>query len=70
MEELEKTLGENQVQDSTKVDQVDINIDEMFGMPGAESVMLPSDEEKPKTMFSKENVDTSFIDKPSSKKEE
>ena len=69
MDELEKTLGENQVQDSTKVDQVDINIDEMFGMPGAESVMLPSDEEKPKTMFSKENVDTSFIDKAASKEE-
>jgi hypothetical protein len=26
----------------------------MFGMPGAENVMLPADEEKPKSMFSKE----------------
>ena len=69
MDELEKTLGEDQVQDSTTVGQVDVNIDEIFGMPGAESVMLPADEEKPKSMFSKENVDTSFLDKPASKEE-
>jgi hypothetical protein len=41
----------------------------MFGMPGAESIMLPAEEEKPKSMFSKENVDTSFLDKPASKEE-
>jgi hypothetical protein len=69
MDELEKALEKDQVQDSTKVEQVDINIDEMFGMPGAESIMLPAEEEKPKTMFSKENVDTSFLDKPASKEE-
>ena len=43
MDELDKVLGEDQVQDSTKVEQVDVNIDEMFGMPGAENVMLPED---------------------------
>lgn len=69
MDELDKVLGENQVQDSTKVEQIDVNIDEMFGMPGAESVMLPADEEKPKSMFSKEKVDTTFLDKPASKEE-
>jgi hypothetical protein len=69
MDELDKVLGEDQVQDSTKVEQIDINIDEMFGMPGAESVMLPADEEKPKSMFSKENVDTTFLDKSTSKEE-
>ena len=69
MSELEKRPEKDQVQDSTKVEQIDINIDEMFGMPGAESVMLPADEEKPKSMFSKENVDTSFLDKPASKEE-
>ena len=69
MEELEKGLEKDQVQDSTKVEQVDINIDEMFGMPGAENVMLPADEEKPKSMFSKETVDTTFLDKPASKEE-
>jgi hypothetical protein len=69
MDELEKILGEDQVQDSTKVEQIDVNIDEMFGMPGAENVMLPADEEKPKSMFSKEKVDTTFLDKPASKEE-
>jgi len=69
MDELNKALGEDQVQDSTKVEQVDVNIDEMFGMPGAENVMLPADEEKPKSMFSKETVDTTFLDKPASKEE-
>ena len=69
MDELEKGLEKDQVQDSTKVEQIDVNIDEMFGMPGAENVMLPADEEKPKSMFSKENVDTTFLDKPASKEE-
>jgi hypothetical protein len=69
MDELEKGLEKDQVQDSTKVEQIDVNIDEMFGMPGAESVMLPADEEKPKSMFSKESVDTTFLDKPASKEE-
>jgi hypothetical protein len=67
MEELEK--GPEKVQESTTVDQVDVNIDDLFGMPGAENVMLPAEEEKPKSMFSKESVDTSFIDKPTSKEE-
>ena len=69
MDELEKGLEKDQVQDSTKVEQIDVNIDEMFGMPGAENVMLPADEEKPKSMFSKEKVDTTFLDKPASKEE-
>ena len=56
---------DNQVEDSTAVGQVDVNIDEIFGMPGAENVMLPAEEEKPKSMFSKESVDTSFFDKKS-----
>jgi len=68
-------IEETQIQDSTTVGQADVNIDELFGIPGAESVMLPSDgkeEEKPKTMFSKESVDTTFLDKSSfsEKKEE
>ena len=67
-----KETDENQVQDSTTVEQVDVNIDELFGTPGAESVMLPADgkpEEKPKSMFSKENTDITFLDKPVSKEE-
>jgi hypothetical protein len=58
-----KNLNED-VQESTAVGQVDINIDELFGNPGAESIMLPEngEPEKPKGMFSKENIDTSFLD--------
>ena len=40
MDDTTKT-GETQTLDSTTVGQVDVNIDEIFGMPGAESVMLP-----------------------------
>lgn len=59
-----ETMPEETVNESTTVDQVEINIDEIFGMPGAESVMLPEEEEK-KTVFYKEPaVDTTFIDKP------
>jgi hypothetical protein len=62
---------EEQVKDSTTVEQVDVNIDEIFGMPGAENVMLPqAEEEKPKSLFSKENVDTTFLDNKSPQKEE
>ena len=61
---------EGQVLDSTKVDQVEVNIDEIFGMPGAENVMLPQDEDKPKSMFYKETVDTTFFDNPTATVEE
>jgi len=57
--------GETQTLDSTTVGQIDVNIDELFGMPGAESIMLPNgakEEEKPKSMFSSENIDTTFLD--------
>ena len=64
--ETTNTKPEDQVQDSTTVEQVDVNIDEIFGMPGAENVMLPTDDDKPKSVFSGEKkVDTSFFDKPS-----
>jgi hypothetical protein len=65
MENPNEVTGETQVLDTTTVGQADINIDEIFGMPGAESIMLPEDgktEEKPKSVFSKENIDTSFLD--------
>jgi len=64
MDELEKNLDENQVQDSTTVGQADVNIDELFGMPGAESVMLPENQEpeKSKSVFSKDTVDMTFFD--------
>ena len=58
-----KNMPEEAVQDSTTVEQVDVNIDEIFGMPGAESVMLPEDE-KPTVFDTPKPVDTTFIDKP------
>ena len=61
-----------QVQDSTTVDQIDVNIDELFGTPGAENIMLPADgtaDDKPKSVFSKENIDTTFLDTPATPKE-
>lgn len=60
MNEPAQNLNED-ILDTTTVGQVDVNIDELFGNPGAANIMLPEDE-KPKTMFSKENVDTTFLD--------
>lgn len=69
--ETTNTNPENQVQDSTTVEQVDVNIDEIFGMPGADSVMLPENQDdKPKSMFHKETVDTTFFDNPTATPEE
>jgi len=74
MQETNKNPDDAQVLDTTTVGQAEVNIDELFGLPGAESIMLPADgeTEKPKTMFSKESVDTTFLDKSSfsEKKEE
>ena len=75
MNETNQNPDDAQVLDTTTVGQADVNIDELFGLPGAESVMLPEngkEEEKQKTMFSKESVDTTFLDKSSfsEKKEE
>lgn len=68
------TKPEDQVLDSTTVEQKEVDIDALFGAPGADSVMLPADgseEEKPKSLFSKgEDIDTSFIDKPTATPEE
>ena len=61
----EELNEETQMQDSTTVETVDVNLEEMFGQPGAESVMLPADEvepeqeEKKSNLFSKpEKIDT------------
>ena len=68
----EETKDLTGVVDSTAVEQVDVNIDELFGNPGAENIMLPEnkDEEKPKSLFSKENIDTTFLDNPTATPEE
>lgn len=54
----------DQIQDTTTVSEVDLNLDEILGTPGAENVMLPSTEEAKPNMFSSKPVDTSFLDKP------
>jgi hypothetical protein len=69
MNETNKEQEDVQIVDTTTVGQADVNIDELFGIPGADSIMLPADEEKPKTMFTKEIVDTTFLDKPISKED-
>jgi len=69
--ETTNKMNEDQIQDSTTVGQVDVNIDEIFGMPGAENVMLPEDQNsKPKSMFHKETVDNTFFDNPNATSEE
>jgi len=50
----------------TKVEKVEVNLDEIFnGAPGADSITLPEEETKKPNVFSrKKDVDMSFIDKP------
>jgi hypothetical protein len=59
----------DQIQDTTTVSEVDLNLDEILGTPGAENVMLPSTEETKPNLFSSKPVDTSFLDKPDSDQE-
>lgn len=54
----------DQIQETTTVSEVDLNLDEILGTPGAENIMLPSTEEAKPNMFSSKPVDTSFLDKP------
>jgi hypothetical protein len=71
MSEEKNTVEEPQ--ESTTVEQVEVNIDEIFGQPGADSVMLPEEEkeEEKNTVFSREKeLDTTFIDKPVETSEE
>ena len=61
-------MSDKEIQDSTTVEQVDVNIDELFSLSGADNVMLPEQEEEEETkessMFKNDNiVDTSFLDK-------
>jgi len=49
----------------TKVEKVEVNLDEIFnGAPGAESITLPEEESKKPNVFSRKKVDMSFIDTP------
>lgn len=55
----------------TTVSQVDINIDDIFGgAPGADSIVLPADEEKKPTVFSVPKTDLTFLDKEEEEEED
>jgi len=54
--------------ETTSIEQVEMNLDEILGTPGAENVMLPEEEKKP-NVFSSAKLDLSFIDKPDDEKE-
>ena len=54
-------------EENTVVEQVDLDLDNILGMPGAENVMLP--EEKKPSVFSAGKTDLSFIEKSEDKTE-
>ena len=59
-------MANNTNEEVTQVSQADVNLDELFALPGAENIMVPGaedDDEKKPNMFSSTNVDTSFLDK-------
>jgi len=52
-----------QVEESTNVTQVNVDLDELFGMPGADSVTLPAEEAvKSANVLSNKETDMSFLD--------
>ena len=57
-------MSETKPTEQTTVQQVDINIDDIFGgAPGADSIMLPTEEEKKPSIFSSPKTDLTFLDK-------
>jgi hypothetical protein len=48
-------------QETTSIEQVEMNLDEILGTPGAENVMLPGTEKKP-SMFTQPSTDLSFLE--------
>jgi hypothetical protein len=64
-------MEENKTTETTTVQEVEVREDtlnELLGMPGAESVMVPTAETKKPSLFSKEAVDVSFLDKDEKEK--
>ena len=47
--------------ETTSIEQVEMNLDELLGTPGAENVMLPEVDKKP-SIFTQVKTDLSFID--------
>ena len=57
-------MSETKPTEQTTVQQVDINIDDIFGgAPGADSIVLPAEEEKKPSFFSTPKTDLTFLDK-------
>lgn len=57
-------MSETKPTEQTTVQQVDINIDDIFGgAPGADSIVLPQEEEKKLNIFSSPKTDLTFLDK-------
>lgn len=57
-------MSETKPTEQTIVQQVDINIDDIFGgAPGADSIVLPAEEEKKPGFFSTPKTDLTFLDK-------
>ena len=58
-------MEEKKPTETTVVQEVEVSDDtlnELLGMPGAESVMVPTAETKKPSVFSKEAVDMTFLD--------
>jgi len=58
-------MVENKNEEVTQVTQADVNIDELFALPGAENIIVQGEEEedeKKPNIFSSTGVDTSFLD--------
>ena len=55
-------MSNETTQETTTIEQVDIDLDNILGTPGADSILLP--EEKKPSVFSKGSIDTTFLDKP------
>ena len=57
-------MSETKPTEQTTVQQVDINIDDIFGgAPGADSIVLPAAEDKKPSFFSTPKTDLTFLDK-------
>ena len=62
---------ENKTVEKTKVEKVEVNLDDIFGgAPGGESITTPDEPAKPNIFSKKKDVDVSFIDKPAETQEE
>tara|TARA_R100000734_G_scaffold15485_1_gene11633 strand:+ start:39 stop:1328 length:1290 start_codon:yes stop_codon:yes gene_type:complete len=62
---------ENKTVEETKVEKVDVNLDEIFGgAPGSESITTPEEPAKPNIFSKRKPVDVSFIDKETETKED